>query len=157
MNIVHKLTCLLIIVGSSVMWSGASAQQMPPSAPPTYMGDEPDCREYWPDGKLKQPGDYGYGHRCLHPEYRKLYSSGKCHCHTGACRPTRFREGQNGTEVLIDGNWYTFSPEALRRKNVVPEGLWPQEGHVCALPTGKLLPDGRPEHILECVLDNRGS
>jgi hypothetical protein len=119
---------------------------------------EPDCREYHANGRLKQPGDYGYGHRCLHPHYQKLYSSGKCHCHTGACRPTVFRTRREKTgevvrEVLIDRHWYTFDEATRRHKNAVPEALWSQDGHVCAMPTGKFLPDGRPEQNIECTLD----
>lgn len=149
-----SLACALFATAVAMTWSTtALAQQSTP--PSTYMGDEPDCREYKPDGSLKQPGDYGYGHKCLHKYYMQLYqNTNRCHCMTGACRPTKYRTGPDGTEqVLIEGHWYSFNEkETFGRERPVPEELWPHEGHVCAYPTGKRMPDGRPEHKIECTI-----
>ena len=114
-----------------------------------------ECLEIGKDGKPLQPGDYGYMHKCLHEHFVEMYKTSKCHCHTGFCRPTLWRlNDKRETEVLIDRYWYTFDPKTLRERGVIPKALWPFPAIVCARPTGKSLPDGRPEQDVECTAVN---
>lgn len=149
------MAAIVACIAFALSATQAHAQDAPPST--LYLGSEPDCREYWQDGRLKKPGDYGYGHRCLHDYYKQLYEKAECHCKTGACRPTTFRNSPNGREALIDGHWYTFDERTLRHKNQIPQELWPHAGHICAIPTGTLDENGKPGQTIECTIDLTGS
>lgn len=123
------------------------------TAGPTLSQDA-RCAGVKEDGTARKPGDYKYMHDCLHGPYMDMYKSTKCDCFTGYCRPTIWQETVRGTEVMIDGYWYTFPESARRERGQIPKALWPYPAHVCAHPTGRTLQDGRPEQAIECVVIN---
>lgn len=111
--------------------------------------EESTIQQATTDRKLG-PGDKGYKHFELHEAYQKLYSSGKCNCKTGECRPTKYRlnaKSSSGADVLVDGVWYPAPIEALRPPKAVPEELWRDDAHVCAFITQQGM-------VIECVIIN---
>lgn len=104
-----------------------------------------------------RPGDFGYRHDELHPFYQKVFSSGKCSCSSGECRPTRARASRKspvGVEVLINRVWCPVSTEALitqEDKKSIPAELRVDEAHVCA---GELTDSHGCPVEQECVIIN---
>lgn len=146
MRIMLVLLCGAVMALLSPL--SANAQQ------PIQTINEQDCAGVGADGKPLGPGDEKYMHKCLHESYKEMYAGAKCHCYTGYCRPTQFRTHEGERQVLISGHWYDVPDASLRGRNQIPEQLWHQPGHMCARPTGKMLPDGRPEQDIECTVDN---
>ncbi len=149
-----SLACALFATAAAMSWSTTASAQPTQSELP--KADRDRCNKVGPDGQplLLRPGDEGYRHACLHQYYKQLYDAGKCHCHTGYCRPTRIRYVAGISEVLISGVWYEFPREALKRKAEVPPELWEHEAHVCAHPLGGTDEKGRPKVNIECVMEN---
>lgn len=135
-----------------------------------------------------QVGDRGYGHQTYHEAYKELflqingfaepglgdkgylaeeygstyqllYSSGKCYCKSGYCRPTKLRESpdavETGYQVLIDGDWYNVPRASLHNEKTLSPELWEMlsgngDGHVCAYPI--LDSDVVADMVIECVI-----
>lgn len=100
------------------------------------------------------PGDEGYRKEELQSTYGELYSSQKCHCKSGYCRPTVVRPTQlaaeTGLDILVNRAWRpipknslhherTLSPELMLKLFPPHEGIQTADGymrgHVCAYET----------------------
>lgn len=89
------------------------------------------------------PGDKGYRLDEFQPTYRGVYSSGKCACKSGYCRPTDTRPTElgspTGKDILVQGVWMPVPMDSLQNeKTLTPELmqalLTGAHAHVCAYP-----------------------
>lgn len=113
------------------------------------------------DGKSLNPGDHGFKHEELHEDYQKFYQqyfdANKCHCASGECRPTQYRDSmksESGIEVMFDGVWVAVPKKALIEVpwKKVPKKMLAHSAHACGR---ELLDDqGRPsgKFYIECVI-----
>ena len=125
-----------------------------------------------------KPGDFGYKHSEHHHTYQqigrtrvaelpsdlseqelrgayeKIFTTGKCHCAAGECRPTEYRANRNaksGFDVKIDGAWCEVPMKAWLPNEKVPAELLVDPAHVCAekAPQNQACP---PPDNIECVI-----
>ena len=97
-------------------------------------------------------GEYGCVHSSLHQDYREAFAKLKCHCHTGFCRPSKFRAvpisatNDSGRQIWANNQWCDVMMEHLRRdRSLIPERLLSFRAHVCVGSTGC--------ESLECAID----
>ncbi|HEY4502247.1 MAG TPA: hypothetical protein VJH21_00230 [Candidatus Paceibacterota bacterium] len=105
-----------------------------------------------------QPGDKGYRTNEFDPLYQELYSSGKCNCKHGYCRPTDVRStilgAKSGYDVVVNRHWFPVPLDALQHERTLSKELMRKlmkkgvRAHVCAYddPT---VPGGQR---IECVV-----
>lgn len=122
--------------------------------PNLVRAEEPtfDISKYTPDAQGKYPGDKGYMHEEVHPFYQLLFASGKCYCHTGECRPTKWRasrDSPSGIQVVHNRKWIDVPKQALKQRQEVPPELWSYEAHICAFATASGM-------NVECAIINSG-
>jgi len=99
-----------------------------------------------------QPGDKGYRHNEMHPHYQQLFTSDRCVCGVGECRPTIYRideKSPSGIEVKLNGHWVSVPEHAILKNRSVPPELWNDPAHVCAYQSIGYT-------IVECAIINAG-
>lgn len=79
-----------------------------------------------------QPGDKGYRHTDFHGSYQAIFNSGRCNCHTGECRPTRYRIVEGKLQMILNRKWVDIPDHAIQPRESVPANLWAEEAHICA-------------------------
>lgn len=162
-----KATILLVLIAISIFGSNSGAQN-------NVSHDHQPCVD---DGLPL--GTEGKMHACLHRAYQAfteaskqaelgtknglsdtlkkgyedVFSTLKCHCSTGQCRPTepfRWNNARHRLEGLVDGHWVHIPQEALKRvdmtkvrPDILAEMLSVSSAHICAIPEVQETDDGR--------------
>jgi hypothetical protein len=102
-------------------------------------------------------GDEKYLQEKYGGTYKQLYSSGKCACKSGYCRPTLARptqlDAETGYDVIINGEWVPVPKGTLHHEKSLSPELWAAlmaeaGAHVCAYPD-TTAPYGQR---IECVI-----
>lgn len=101
--------------------------------------DHSDHEHVFTVGGDLQPGDKGFDHDAMHPYYQMIFDSGRCYCHTGECRPTRWRHSETsptGIQMILNREWVDIPAHAIVQRDSVPPELWAHPAHICGFPNG---------------------